>query len=97
MALANKTYAECMEIINSATKASDIGGFVDLGGGWIFLDFNETILNGIMTIEDLGTYPRDVYNGQSDIKAIRKKVIKSLISTQRKRKARITTTTTGTC
>ena len=97
IALANKAYAECMEIINSATKTSDIGSFVDLGGGWIFLDFNDPILNGIMTIEDLGTYPRDVYNGPSDIKAIRKKVIKSLINMQRKRRARITTTTTGTC
>ena len=88
VALANKTYAECMEIINSATKASDIGGFVDLGGGWIFLDFNETILNGIMTIEDLGTYPRDVYNGQSDIKAIRKKVIKKLDKYAKKAKSK---------
>jgi hypothetical protein len=87
-ALANSTYAECMEIINSATKASDIGGFVDLGGGWIFLDFNETILNGIMTIEDLGTYPRDVYNGQSDIKAIRKKVIKKLDKYAKKAKSK---------
>lgn len=78
VALANKAYAECMEIINSATETSDIGSFVDLGGGWIFLDFNEPVLNGIETIEDLGTYPRDVYNGPSDIKAIRKKLIKKL-------------------
>ena len=88
VALANSTYAECMEIINSATKASDIGGFVDLGGGWIFLDFNETILNGIMTIEDLGTYPRDVYNGPSDIKAIRKKVIRKLNKYAKKAKSK---------
>ena len=53
-------------------------GRVDLGGGWIFLDFNEPVLNGIETIEDLGMYPRDVYNGPSDIKAIRKKLIKKL-------------------
>ena len=88
IALANKAYAECMEIINSATKTSDIGSFVDLGGGWIFLDFNDPILNGIMTIEDLGTYPRDVYNGPSDIKAIRKKVIKKLDKYAKKAKSK---------
>ena len=86
IALANKSYAECMEIINSAEKASDIGSFVDLGGGWIFLDFNEPIVNGIATIEDLSTYPRDVYNGPSDIKAIRKKVTSKLNKIAKKAK-----------
>ena len=41
-----------------------------------------------MTIEDLGTYPRDVYNGQSDIKAIRKKVIKKLDKYAKKAKSK---------
>lgn len=85
-ALANSTYAECMEIINSAAKASDIGSLIDLGGGWIYFDLDESILNGMVAIQDLSKYRRDVYNGPSDIKTIRKKVISKLDKSAKKAK-----------